>query len=61
MNVCELTLVVLTPQVKDKYRKIMSIKDAAMSSLEVYVVFFQSTMVTDDRCFYMIKLFSYFV
>jgi hypothetical protein len=33
MNVCELTLAVLTsPQVNDKYRKIRSMKDAAMSS-----------------------------
>jgi hypothetical protein len=33
MNVCELTLAILTvPQVKDMYNKMRSMKDVAMSS-----------------------------
>jgi hypothetical protein len=33
MNVCELTIAVLSsPQVKDRYPKIRSMKDVAMSS-----------------------------
>jgi hypothetical protein len=34
MNICELTLVVLTsPQVKDRYHKMKSMKDVMMSLL----------------------------
>jgi hypothetical protein len=53
MNVCEITLAVLTsPQVKNRYNKIRSMKDAMMSSLEVQVVVSQSTMVAGSLSLY---------